>query len=354
MCAVPSCSSRTRTDWSRPAAWTVRSVSWASAAIVHAPVTGLKAGPSAGSGPAGSNAAYRTAAATRTAAARLTSGSRRGRRRRPGAGAATACGGSATAVSTVTLASLRLRLFFRRLVLAAARDFGHDGGVGQRGRVPERTVLGHVAQEATHDLARARLRQLGREDDVGRRRELADHAADVVTKLFQYLRRTFLAALQRDEGHDRLPRLRVVAPRDRGLGDRGMADQRAFHLDRRDAMAGDVHHVVDAAEEPEIAVLVDARSVTDEVRVLPAVPVSLLVPLRVAKNAAQHCRPGLADDEVATTAGGHLLALVVEDCGVDGGEGLRRASGLQGGDAWQGRDEDHARLGLPPRVDDGR
>ena len=43
---------------------------------------------------------------------------------------------------------------------------------------------------------------------------------------------------------------------DGGLGDLRMIDQRALDLHRADAMAGDVQHVVDAAEQPVVAVVV--------------------------------------------------------------------------------------------------
>src|SRR5256885_6125023 len=129
-----------------------------------------------------------------------------------------------------------------------------------------------------------------------------------------------------------------------------MADERALDLDRRDAMAGDVHDVVDAAEKPEVAVLVDARPVADEIRVLPAAPVRLLVALGIAEYPTQHGRPRFADHEIATAPRWHRVALVVEDGRVDGRERLGRGAWLERGDAGQRRDEDHAGLRLPPRV----
>ena len=50
------------------------------------------------------------------------------------------------------------------------------------------------------------------------------------------------------------------------LGHARMVDERRLDLDRRDAMSRDVHDVVHAAEEPEVAVLVDASAVTGEVQ----------------------------------------------------------------------------------------
>ena len=62
------------------------------------------------------------------------------------------------------------------------------------------------------------------------------------------------AFLQRDERGDRLALDLVRAADDRGLGDRRVIDERALDLHRADAVAGDVEHVVDAAEQPEVAV----------------------------------------------------------------------------------------------------
>ena len=54
-------------------------------------------------------------------------------------------------------------LFF--VLVLQLRD---DRGIRQRRRVAERLAFGDVAQQAAHDLARARLRQVGGEDDVVR------------------------------------------------------------------------------------------------------------------------------------------------------------------------------------------
>ena len=51
----------------------------------------------------------------------------------------------------------------------------------------------------------------------------------------------------------------------RRLGDRGVADQRAFDLGGAEPVAGDVEHVVDPAGDPVIAVLVAAAAVAGEI-----------------------------------------------------------------------------------------
>ena len=132
---------------------------------------------------------------------------------------------------------------------------------------PSGAVLGHVAEQAAHDLAAARLRQLRREDDVGRLRDRPDLLRHVVAELLELLDRASSPPLSVTIGDDRLAGHRVVlAPADRRLGDLLVVDERALDLDRRDPVAGDVHHVVDAAEQPEVAVLVDPGAVAGEVR----------------------------------------------------------------------------------------
>src|SRR5687767_5276333 len=46
--------------------------------------------------------------------------------------------------------------------------------IRERRRIAERATFRDVAQEATHDLARASLREVGREQDVVRARDRAD------------------------------------------------------------------------------------------------------------------------------------------------------------------------------------
>ena len=50
-----------------------------------------------------------------------------------------------------------------------------------------------------------------------------------------------------------------------------MAREHVFHLERMDVLAAGDDHVVDPAEDPEVAVLVEAADVA---RVVPAVPIA--------------------------------------------------------------------------------
>src|SRR5207247_4593047 len=67
--------------------------------------------------------------------------------------------------------ALNTRLSVRLAVLPVADEILDHGRVGQRRGVAEIAVLvlGHLAQDPAHDLARARLRQAGRElNEIGR------------------------------------------------------------------------------------------------------------------------------------------------------------------------------------------
>ena len=112
--------------------------------------------------------------------------------------------------------------------------------------------------------------------------------ANVVAQLVEHLHRALVAGLEGDERDDRLARSLVRPRADRGLRDALVIDERRLHLDRRDAMAGHVHHVVHAAEQPEVAVLVDPSAVPGEVRVRVLRPVRLDVAVVLLVQPAQH------------------------------------------------------------------
>ena len=99
-------------------------------------------------------------------------------------------------------------------------------------------------------------------------------------------------------------------------------------------MARHVHHVIDAAQHPDLAVTAVPRAVTGEVPTLLGKPrpVGLDEPLRVTPDTAQHRRPRPIQHEVA----GDLLAMfgrrlqffavVVDDLGRDSRQGPHRRS----------------------------
>src|SRR5699024_11116586 len=175
---------------------------------------------------------------------------------------------------------------------ALGLDLVDDRRVGQGRGVPAFAALGHVLEQATHDLAGPRLGQLGHHRDVARlgdRRDVpGDRGAELVAERAVPLLGA-VGALARDHvGDDRLPRGVVTHE---GRLDLGCGDP----------VAGDVHDVVDPAEDPQVAVGVPLGAVAGEVVALlgEAGPVGVAIALHIAPDAAEHGGPRLGDHQVA-------------------------------------------------------
>src|SRR5204862_2309806 len=96
----------------------------------------------------------------------------------------------------------------------------------------------------------------------------------------------------------------------------------------------------------------EARGVADEVGLLAeAAEVRLDEAVVVLVERAQHPRPRALEREQPLLALDRL-AVLVDDLGLDAGKGTCGGAGLGGDDAGERRDEDAARLRLPPGVDD--
>src|SRR3984893_13260932 len=131
-----------------------------------------------------------------------------------------------------------------------------------------------------------------------------------------------------------------------------MRDQRALAPGGAEPMAGDVYHVVNAAGDPVIAVGVAAAAVAGEVLAGIGLEIGVDEALMVAVDRAHHARPGIDDTEIAGPGAVQHLTLGVHDLGNDAEERLRRRARLETRRAGQGSDENAARFGLPPGVDD--
>src|SRR5262245_46617844 len=115
-----------------------------------------------------------------------------------------------------------------------------------------------------------------------------------------------------------------------------MPDERVLDLRGRDVVAGHEHHVVDAPEQPEVALLVALGAVAREVLASEARPVGVAVALLVAPDPAQHRGPRLREHEVTATRHADGIARVVDDVGADAWDRERRAAWLQRGEPRHG------------------
>src|SRR5947209_19789320 len=102
----------------------------------------------------------------------------------------------------------------------------------------------------------------------------------------------------------------MVLPDDGRLRHRLVIDERALDLHRRESVAADFAHVVYAAEEPEVALLVALGAVAGEVPLPELRPVGLLVALGITVDAAEHPGPRRLEDEESRV---HRFALLVHD-----------------------------------------
>ena len=189
--------------------------------------------------------------------------------------------------------------------------------------------------------------------DVVRFGDGADGVPDVFAEFFAQLGAGLFASLERDKGDDRLTFDFMGASDHGGFGHGVMADQRTLDFGGAEAVAGDVEHVIDAADDPEIAVLVPAGAVTGEIESGNFAPVSFLIPRAVAVNGAEHGGPGFANDEFAAHVGSDFLAVVIDDGGINAEERKRRGAGLGRRGTGERGNHDRSGFGLPPGVDDG-
>ena len=98
-----------------------------------------------------------------------------------------------------------------------------------------------------------------------RRGDRADLLAGPLPELGRQLVARLAPLDQRDIGVDALA-LDVVRIADNGrFRDLGVGDERGFDLRRSHAVTRDIEHVVDAAGDPEIAVLVPPRAIAREI-----------------------------------------------------------------------------------------
>src|SRR5215472_12587475 len=225
-----------------------------------------------------------------------------------------ACPVSAGCVDVVMSCSLLARSALCALLRCLLQPVQHRR-VTQRGGIPGLAALRYVAQEPAHDLAGPGLGQVISPDDPFWPCELPDLVAHVPAEILAERGPRAGVLAERDVGDDRLAGGLVADRDDRGLGHRGVGDERRFDLGGGQPVPGDVDDVVDPAGDPEVAVLVAPCAVADEVDLWPeALEVGPDEPVPVVVERAEHARPGLGEDEHAAALA-DLVPLLVEEPG---------------------------------------
>src|SRR5262249_51067808 len=124
------------------------------------------------------------------------------------------------------------------------------------------------------------------ETDIVRLCNRTNFLRDVLAEFLAQLAIGVDATLESYEGHQCLA-FEIVRPaNDGGFGDLPVAHQRAFDFSGSNAVTRDIEHVIDAADNPEIAILVLSAAIASEVAVGYFGPIDLLVPFRVTPKTA--------------------------------------------------------------------
>ena len=218
-------------------------------------------------------------------------------------------------------------------------------------------AAGHLAEDAAHDLARARLGQARRELDAVRAGDVADLGVDLDANLLAQCGDPFRgvgqgAVLEDHVGVDRLALDGVRVADDGALGHGGVRIDGVLNLGSAETVAAHVDHVVDPADDAEHAVGVAPGPVTGEVLALEGAEVDVAAPLVVAVGGADHGRPRAVDAEVAFGLPFQGVAVAVHEDGRYAGQRISGVGGLHGAVSAEPADEDAAGLGLPPRIDE--
>src|SRR2546423_15284787 len=115
-------------------------------------------------------------------------------------------------------------------------------------------------------------------------------------------------------------------------------------------MSGDINHIVDAAHDPEVSILIASRAVAGEIHAFDLRPILLSITLVVAIDCAQHPGPWTGDDEIPAFVWSDRLAIAGHHIRFNSRKGLGCRARFRRRRAWQRRDHDSTGLSLPPRI----
>src|ERR1700722_5190202 len=118
-------------------------------------------------------------------------------------------------------------------------------------------------------------------------------------------------------------------------------------------MAGDFDDVIDAAQNPYVAIFVALGGITGEIDAGDFFPVLAVVTFVVTVDGAEHGWPGLLDSEVAGLAGAYRFTFHIHNARRDSGKRQSSGAGFRWRGAGQRRNHDRTSFGLPPGVNDG-
>ena len=137
-----------------------------------------------------------------------------------------------------------------------------------------------------------------------------------------------------------------------GLSNTLMGHQSRFHFHGAQTVPGDIQHIIDAAHNPEIAVLVLTGTVAGQIIFAAKFrPVGIHITLLIAPDGAQHGRERFGNHQITALIGlGNTVAIFIHHVRCNAGQWNGAGAGLGGHYAGNGGDHIGAGFGLPPGV----
>src|SRR5258708_31384565 len=130
-----------------------------------------------------------------------------------------------------------------------------------------------------------------------------------------------------------------------------MIDRRAFVFRCPEPVPRHIEDIIDAPNDPKIAVFIAPRAVAGEIIAFKFAPILLSITDLVAVNSAQHRRPGPANDQLAAYIRSDFPPFLINNSWIDSKEWKCCAARFRCNCARQGSNHDRSCFGLPPRID---
>ncbi len=160
-----------------------------------------------------------------------------------------------------------------------------------------------------------------------------------------------LAGHQRDIAVNALSLDRMRVAHDSGFRNRVMRDECRFDFRRTEAMAGNIEHVIDAARDPVITVLIAAAAVTGEILAFVSREISFDEALVITVKRTHLTRPAIDDAEIAVHSALNDCPFAINQFRLDAEERTRCRTRLEVGCTGQWRNQNAAGFRLPPGID---
>mmetsp|Transcript_45543 Transcript_45543/g.114596 ORF Transcript_45543/g.114596 Transcript_45543/m.114596 type:complete len:288 (-) Transcript_45543:1597-2460(-) len=218
-------------------------------------------------------------------------------------------------------------------------------------------VLGNLAQDAAHDLARTGFGKTGRNNQAIRLRDRTDQFANV---LFQTSNDIFFVLEALSDGAERNNSLTLDWIRDRDnsrFGAHVRLGESTLNLGRAQTMSSFRDHVINTTADPNVAVLVLATSIASKVKAWILGNIGGFIARVITVHGSRHTGPSAADGHNTFHIAGLVLSVEsfpsdrIENGQVDTEKGQSSRACFHGHCSWYRRTDNTTGFSLPVRID---